>query len=130
MTKKSELTKVEAFEQALEILKIAEAEDALIEKLEAMKLQEEKTREKAKERAKKAESKAAKANKQEAVAVVKFFDEEADPEVAYDTQEIQDAVGFEYTPQRMKAILEFVENAERVDKATKNKKRVGYVKKA
>lgn len=58
-----------------------------------------------------------------------FFFEEADPEVAYTSAEVAQAVGDEvanFTPQKMTALLKQVENVEKVDQATSDKKKVGY----
>lgn len=58
-----------------------------------------------------------------------FFFEEADPEVAYTSAEVAQAVGDEvanFTPQKMTALLKQVENVEKVDQATNDKKKVGY----
>lgn len=58
-----------------------------------------------------------------------FFFEEADPEVAYTSAEVAQAVGDEmadFTPQKMTALLKQVENVEKVAQATSDKKKVGY----
>lgn len=58
-----------------------------------------------------------------------FFFEEADPEIAYTSAEVAQAVGGEiadFTPQKMTALLKQVENAEKVAQATSDKKKVGY----
>jgi rhodanese-related sulfurtransferase len=58
-----------------------------------------------------------------------FFFEEADPEIAYTSAEVAEAVGGEiadFTPQKMTALLKQVENAEKVAQATSDKKKVGY----
>ena len=58
-----------------------------------------------------------------------FFFEQADPEVAYTSTEVAQAVGGEiadFTPQKMTALLKQVENAEKVAQATSDKKKVGY----
>lgn len=58
-----------------------------------------------------------------------FFFEEADPEVAYTSAEVAQAVGDEvanFTPQKMTALLKQVENIEKVAQATSDKKKVGY----
>lgn len=58
-----------------------------------------------------------------------FFFEQADPEVAYTSAEVAQAVGGEiadFTPQKMTALLKQVENAEKVAQATSDKKKVGY----
>ena len=58
-----------------------------------------------------------------------FFFEEADPEVAYTSAEVAQAVGGEiadFTPQKMTALLKQVENVEKVAQATSDKKKVGY----
>lgn len=130
MTKKAEMTKVEALDEVLVILNgMNEAgENAeLIEKVEAMKAQEVKTREKAKIR-RAGETKAAKANKAIAEEISNWFAEEADAEVAYAASEIAEIVEIEATPQKMTAIMKYVAGVEKVDKATNIKGRVGYVK--
>lgn len=58
-----------------------------------------------------------------------FFFEEADPEAAYTSAEVAQAVGDEmadFTPQKMTALLKQVENVEKVAQATSDKKKVGY----
>lgn len=58
-----------------------------------------------------------------------FFFEQADPEIAYTSAEVAQAVGGEiadFTPQKMTALLKQVENAEKVAQATSDKKKVGY----
>lgn len=58
-----------------------------------------------------------------------FFFEEADPEVAYTSAEVAQAVGDEvanFTPQKMTALLKQVENVEKVAQATSDKKKIGY----
>ena len=61
-----------------------------------------------------------------------FFFEQADPEIAYTSAEVAQAVGGEiadFTPQKMTALLKQVENAEKVAQATSDKKKVGYQEK-
>jgi len=61
-----------------------------------------------------------------------FFFEQADPEIAYTSKEVAEAVGGEiadFTPQKMTALLKQVENAEKVAQATSDKKKVGYQEK-
>ena len=91
-----------------------------------MQAQEEKTREKAKNR-KNVQSKVAKENKIVAEMIEAFFEEAADKEIAYTTDEIAEYVetGLN-TPQKMTAVMKYVTNATRVDKATNEKTRVGY----
>ena len=58
-----------------------------------------------------------------------FFFEQADPEIAYTSAEVAQAVGGEiadFTPQKMTALLKQVENVEKVAQATSDKKKVGY----
>lgn len=58
-----------------------------------------------------------------------FFFEQADPEIAYTSAEVAQAVGGEiadFTPQKMTALLKQVENVEKVTQATSDKKKVGY----
>lgn len=58
-----------------------------------------------------------------------FFFEQADPEIAYTSTEVAQAVGGEiadFTPQKLTALLKQVENAEKVAQATSDKKKVGY----
>lgn len=58
-----------------------------------------------------------------------FFFEQADPEIAYTSTEVAQAVGGEiadFTPQKMTALLKQVENVEKVAQATSDKKKVGY----
>lgn len=58
-----------------------------------------------------------------------FFFEQADPEIAYTSAEVAQAVGGEiadFTPQKLTALLKQVENAEKVAQATSDKKKVGY----
>lgn len=57
-----------------------------------------------------------------------FFFEQADPEVAYTSAEIAQAVGGEiadFTPQKMTALLKQAD-VEKVAQATSDKKKVGY----
>lgn len=58
-----------------------------------------------------------------------FFFEQADPEIAYTSTEVAQAVGGEiadFTPQKMTALLKQAENVEKVAQATSDKKKVGY----
>ena len=60
--------------------------------------------------------------------ISRFFFEQADPEVAYTSAEVAQAVGGEiadFTPQKMTALLKQVRNVEKVE-ATSDKKKVGY----
>lgn len=78
----------------------------------------------------KIETKEQKLNRRISADVFKFFDEEAENDIAYTLEEIGLAVGFEGTSQKMSAILRFADsvNFEKTDKATSNKARIGYKK--
>ena len=77
-------------------------------------------------RKKKSETKSQKENKVFIEQLETFFFEDADPEIAYTSQEVAQALEFDFTPQKMTALLKKVENAERVEKSTNDPKKVGY----
>lgn len=120
---KAQKTVSKKFAEVIETLKIAGASQEQIEFIEQKKAQHEKSL----NRNSSKPSKAAKENKPLIAKIDEWFFAEADPDIAYTSQEIQEAVGFEnLTPQKMTALLRKAENAGRVDKATNDKKKVGY----
>lgn len=74
---------------------------------------------------KKTETKAQKENKAIAQKIEQFF-LNADKEISYTSKEISQILELDFTPQKMTAILKLVGNIEKVDKATNDKKKVGY----
>ena len=124
MTNKKQ-TVAEKFAEVAEVLATVGAEQELVEFINERKEQHEK-RMTSKKRG------LTKTQKENLVHVEKinaFFFEQADPEIAYTSAEVAQAVGGEiadFTPQKMTALLKQVENAEKVAQATSDKKKVGY----
>lgn len=118
-------TVAEKFAEVARVLVAAGAQTELVDFINERKEQHEK-RTKGKKRG------LTKTQKENLVYIEKisaFFFEEADPEVAYTSAEVAQAVGDEvanFTPQKMTALLKQVENVEKVDQATSDKKKVGY----
>ena len=118
-------TVAEKFAKVAEVLTTVGAEQELIDFINERKEQHEK-RTSSKKRG------LTKTQKENLVHVEKinaFFFEQADPEIAYTSAEVAEAVGGEiadFTPQKMTALLKQVENAEKVAQATSDKKKVGY----
>lgn len=118
-------TVAEKFAEVARVLVAAGAPSELVDFINERKEQHEK-RTKGKKRS------LTKTQKENLVYIEKisaFFFEEADPEVAYTSAEVAQAVGGEienFTPQKMTALLKQVENVEKVDQATNDKKKVGY----
>lgn len=80
------------------------------------------------EKRRQSETKVQKENRVVAAYLTEWFANQADPEVAYDGSEIQEALGLELSPQKFAAIMRLVENAVKTDKADSNKDHVGYKK--
>ena len=121
--KKEKITVSEKFEQVANVLKVAKASPELIEFIEERQAMHEKRN------ASKSTS-LTKTQKENLVLVEKineFFFTEADPEIAYTSQEVSKAIeGMEdFTPQKMTALIKKA-NVERVEKATNEPKQVGY----
>ena len=118
-------TVAEKFAKVAEVLATVGAEQELVEFINERKEQHEK-RTTGKKRG------LTKTQKENLVHVEKinaFFFEQADPEIAYTSAEVAQAVGGEiadFTPQKMTALLKQIENAEKVAQATSDKKKVGY----
>lgn len=125
MTTTNKQTVAEKFAEVARVLVAAGASTELVDFINERKEQHEK-RTKGKKRS------LTKTQKENLVYIEKissFFFEEADPEVAYTSAEIAEAVGDEvadFTPQKMTALLKQVENIEKVAQATSDKKKVGY----
>lgn len=118
-------TVAEKFAEVARVLAATGAQTELIDFINERKEQHEK-RTKGKKRG------LTKTQKENLVYIEKissFFFEEADPEIAYTSAEVAQAVGDEvanFTPQKMTALLKQVENVEKVEQATSDKKKVGY----
>lgn len=119
-------TKVEFFREAAAILQ----EQNQLEHAEFLKSQAdqiEASYAKRKDAAKDKVSRVAQENQEYAKQVVDFFNGAAEVEVAYTLGEIADATGLgDLTPQKVSAIMKYVDNAEKVDKASSNKKKIGF----
>lgn len=125
MTNKSQKqTVVEKFEAAAKVLAAAGAPIELVDFINERKEMHEK-------RAINKKRGLTKTQKENLVHIEKinaFFFEQADPEVAYTSAEIAQAVGGEiadFTPQKMTALLKQAD-VEKVAQATSDKKKVGY----
>lgn len=118
-------TVAQKFEEVAKVLVAAGAPTELVDFINERKEQHEK-------RAKGKKRGLTKTQKENLVYIEKisaFFFEEANPEIAYTSAEIAEAVGDEvanFTPQKMTALLKQVENVEKVAQATSDKKKVGY----
>lgn len=125
MTTTNKQTVAQKFEEVAKVLVVAGAPTELVDFINERKEQHEK-------RAKGKKRGLTKTQKENLVYIEKisaFFFEEADPEIAYTSAEIAEAVGDEvanFTPQKMTALLKQVENVEKVAQATSDKKKVGY----
>ena len=125
MTTTNKQTVAEKFAEVARVLVAAGAPTELVDFINERKEQHEK-RTKGKKRG------LTKVQKENLVYIEKisaFFFEEADPEIAYTSAEVAQAVGDEmadFTPQKMTALLKQVENVEKVAQATSDKKKVGY----
>ena len=118
-------TVAEKFAEVARVLVAAGAQTELVEFINERKEQHEK-RTTGKKRGL---TKTQKENLAHVEKIEAFFFEQADPEVAYTSTEVAQAVGGEiadFTPQKMTALLKQVENAEKVTQATSDKKKVGY----
>lgn len=121
--KKEKITVSEKFEQVANVLKVAKASDELVEFIEERQAMHEKRNSKKKGSL----TKTQKENVKLVELIDSWFLEEADPEIAYTSQEVALAIdelnGF--TPQKMTALIKKAD-VERVDKATSDPKKVGY----
>ena len=118
-------TVAEKFAEVARVLAAADAQTELIDFINERKEQHEK-RTTGKKRGL---TKTQKENLAHVEKIEAFFFEQADPEIAYTSAEVAQAVGGEiadFTPQKMTALLKQVENAEKVAQATSDKKKVGY----
>lgn len=118
-------TVAEKFAEVARVLVAAGAQTELVDFINERKEQHEK-RTTGKKRGL---TKTQKENLAHAEKINAFFFEQADPEIAYTSAEVAQAVGGEiadFTPQKMTALLKQVENAEKVAQATSDKKKVGY----
>lgn len=118
-------TVAEKFAKVAEVLTTVGAEKELVDFINERKEQHEKRT----SNKKRGLTKTQKENVAHAEKINAFFFEQADPEVAYTSKEVAEAVGGEiadFTPQKMTALLKQVENAEKVAQATSDKKKVGY----
>lgn len=125
MTTTNKQTVAEKFAEVARVLVAAGAPTELVDFINERKEQHEK-RTKGKKRGL---TKVQKENLAYIEKISAFFFEEADPEIAYTSAEVAQAVGDEmadFTPQKMTALLKQVENVEKVDQATSDKKKVGY----
>lgn len=127
MTKQNKkVTVAQQFEEVARVLVAAGAQTELVDFINERKAIHEKKRTSNKKRG------LTKTQKENLVHIEKisaFFFEQADPEIAYTSAEVAQAVGGEiadFTPQKMTALLKQVENVEKVAQATSDKKKVGY----
>ena len=119
------MTVAEKFAKVAEVLATVKAEAELIDFINERKEQHEKRN----TNKKRGLTKTQKENLVHVEKINAFFFEQADPEIAYTSAEVAQAVGGEiadFTPQKMTALLKQVENAEKVAQATSDKKKVGY----
>ena len=118
-------TVAEKFEAVVKVLTVAGAPTELVDFINERKaMHEKRTASK-----KRGLTKTQKENLVHIEKISSFFFEEADPEVAYTSAEVAQAVCGEiadFTPQKMTALLKQVENVEKVAQATNDKKKVGY----
>lgn len=127
MSNTKKVTKAERFAQILEVLKANNENGGQVELVDFVEHEIELVN---KRNSKKAGS-LTKAQKENLVLIEKideWFLESANPETAYTSAEVSEQVeelkGF--TPQKLTALLKKAENAERVEQATSDKKKVGY----
>lgn len=119
------MTVAQKFEEVARVLVAAGAQAELVEFINERKAMHEK-------RASNKKRGLTKTQKENLVHIEKistFFFEQANPEIAYTSAEVAQAVGGEiadFTPQKMTALLKQVENVEKVAQATSDKKKVGY----
>ena len=119
------MTVAEKFAKVAEVLTTVKAEAELVDFINERKEQHEKRN----TNKKRGLTKTQKENLVYVEKINAFFFEQADPEIAYTSAEVAQAVGDEianFTPQKMTALLKQVENAEKVAQATSDKKKVGY----
>ena len=117
-------TVAEKFAEVARVLATVGAEQELVDFINERKEQHEK-----RTTGKRGLTKAQKENLVHVEKINAFFFEQADPEIAYTSAEVAEAVGGEiadFTPQKMTALLKQVENVEKVAQATSDKKKVGY----
>ena len=118
-------TVAEKFEAVVKVLTTVGAEQELVDFINERKAMHEKRT----SNKKRGLTKTQKENLVHIENISTFFFEQADPEVAYTSAEVAQAVGGEiadFTPQKMTALLKQVENVEKVAQATSDKKKVGY----
>ena len=119
------MTVAEKFTKVAEVLTTVGAPTELVDFINERKVMHEKRT----SNKKRGLTKTQKENLVHIESISAFFFEQADPEVAYTSKEVAEAVGGEiadFTPQKMTALLKQVENAEKVEQATSDKKKVGY----
>lgn len=124
-TTNEKMTVAQKFEEVARVLVAAGAQAELVDFINERKAMHEKRT----SNKKRGLTKTQKENLVYIEKISNFFFEEADPEVAYTSAEVAQAVGDEvanFTPQKMTALLKQVENVEKVDQATNDKKKVGY----
>lgn len=124
-TTNEKMTVAQKFEEVARVLVAAGAQSELVDFINERKVMHEKRT----SNKKRGLTKTQKENLVYIEKISNFFFEEADPEVAYTSAEVAQAVGDEvanFTPQKMTALLKQVENVEKVDQATNDKKKVGY----
>lgn len=124
-TTNEKMTVAQKFEEVARVLVAAGASSELVDFINERKAMHEKRT----SNKKRGLTKTQKENLVYIEKISSFFFEEADPEIAYTSAEVAQAVGDEvanFTPQKMTALLKQVENVEKVDQATNDKKKVGY----
>lgn len=114
-------TVVEKFEEVAKVLETVKANPELIEFIN------ERAELHSKRNSKKATTltKTQKENEKFVAEINDWFFTEANPEVAYTSKEVAEALNYDFTPQKMTALLKKAD-VERIEKATNDNKKVGY----
>lgn len=116
------LTIAQGFEQVIAVLNTVKAQPELIEFMEE-RLEKHVASKTGK---KKGLTKAQKENLPLIEKIADFFESQADEKIAYTSAEIAQALDFDFTPQKMTALIKKVDGIEKVAKATNDPKKVGY----
>ncbi len=118
----TKMTIAQGFEQVIEILTTVKANPELVEFMQE-RLEKHNARKTGKTKG------LTKVQKENLVYIEKiqdFFENQADKEIAYTSVEIAQALEFDFTPQKMTALLKQVQGIHKVAKATNDNKKVGY----
>lgn len=116
------LTIAQGFEQVIAVLNTVKAQPELIEFMQE-RLEKHVN---AKSSKKVGLTKRQKENAPLIEKIADFFEKQANPEIAYTSAEIAQALDFDFTPQKMTALIKKVDGIEKVAKATNDPKKVGY----